>query len=71
MCDFVYFKDLPNDIKQHIINIKHREYQDEVKEVLSIFEEGIKKNWYKYCKCVDCTSKRGRLYFVEGYFETF
>ena len=52
------FTKLPNDIQEYIIDIKHREYQNEVKEVLSIFEEGVKKNWYKYCNCVSCKARR-------------
>lgn len=66
------FKELPNDIQEYIIDIKHREYQEQAKEVLSIFEEAVEKNWYKYCNCLTCKARRARWHhFVEAYLETF
>lgn len=72
MCDFIYLKELPTDIQEYIIEIKEREYKEEIKEIFSIFEKAIEKKWYKYCNCTTCRARRARWHhFVEGYLETF
>ena len=61
-------EELPEDILRKVGSMKIKEIND----IKDIFKEEIKKNWYKYCNCVNCKARRARiLHYVEGYNEAF
>lgn len=62
------FSKLPMDLQCKIYEYK----KQETDQLVSMASEQIIQKWYKYCKCVHCTAKRGRIkYYFPGHHESF